>query len=31
VLGGGHNTNTFNTAQVGKNQTAVSIGMVHTF
>jgi predicted porin len=31
ILGGGHNTNTFNTRQPGKNQNAVSIGMVHTF
>lgn len=30
-LGGGHNTNTFNTASPGEDQTAVSLGMVHTF
>ena len=30
-LGGGHNTNTFSTRSVGEDQTAVSLGMVHTF
>ena len=30
-LGGGHNTNTFNTRSPGEDQTAVSLGMVHTF
>jgi predicted porin len=31
VLGGGHNTNTFNTAPVGENQNSISVGLVHTF
>jgi len=31
VLGGGHNTNTFDTAAPGKNQNSVSVGLVHTF
>ena len=30
-LGGGHNTNTFNTRTPGEDQTAVSLGMIHTF
>jgi len=30
-LGGGHNTNTFVGNQTGKNQNAISLGMVHTF
>jgi len=31
VLGGGHNTNTFNTAAPSEDQNSVSIGLVHTF
>lgn len=30
-MGGGHNTNTFNTREAGENQKAVTFGMIHTF